>query len=229
MNKRPFQINLLRMFSMLGVVHEDRTYVYGPDFRIRILEASLNGSLHISRSWYREHLHNFNIQHYRGLHINVVKEETELIKALLLGKVKNPSSVFAQVEMEHIPKVMCRKCKGKGFIDWVDESVEPTWETECTQADLDFAYNKMLLSYIEFILPNNIFVYYRRRNLKNEYLKECKICPDCSSIGLSLEMLERYIPEPAVRNIRRLSSYHSDMENQGFRLRPSITDSNYIL
>jgi hypothetical protein len=104
--------------------------------------------------------------------------------------------------MENIDNLLCSRCSGKGFMDWVEKSLKLGLR-QCSQKELDYTYNKMLLSYVIFYdYDGDHTLFYRERNLKNDYIKDCEICSECEGVGLEYEYLKNYIPDPFITFIK---------------------------
>jgi hypothetical protein len=202
-NSTKFGLRDIRRFSLLGVVYDKKSYLFGIDALARVLEFRLGDTIYVSRYQYENHIKKYEGHHYRGIHLKVQDpdQEHELLKLILSKRVDNIGDLKVDVEFTHLMNCLCRKCKGKGYVDWVEEMVEPNWEDRCSNAELDFTYQKMLLSYIQFDMYSGT-AFYRNRNIKNEYIKDCKLCPECSGVGYDEATLERHIPSPIVDAIR---------------------------
>jgi len=203
MIKQDFRLNLLRRISLLSVVFADTTFIFGMDFIARIFEFKMLGKTYVSRSNYEENLYRFENDHqYRGQILVVPENESELPKILLTKKVKS-SEVTVKTEMSRLNQSLCRKCKGKGLTDWIEDIVEPSqqWNDRCTDFEIDFTHAMLLNTYVQFDFYNKVTAFYRNRNLKKEYIQECKICQECYGVGFDDAFLESYIPTPIVENI----------------------------
>lgn len=196
MNK-PFPISLLRLHSLLGVVCDEKSYIFGFGFIAKILDLEIDDqTLYISRSQYANHINNYNRKQFQGMPMKVVEKESELIERILLGPIQNPSTSIANAQFHYL--IPCIKCKGKGFIDWIEE----TMETKYSNEDANFACQNLLSTYKIFELHNEVTVFYRERNLVSEYMQDCKLCPECLGIGYGRDLIERYIPYPIVDNVQ---------------------------
>jgi hypothetical protein len=178
---------------MFGIVYNDTSYIFGPNYKIKILEFELDDAIYVSRSHYRSKLTKYEDQIYHGKDIKIPEKESELIETLLLNPINNPDKKIITVEMTNISNALCSRCSGKGFMDWVEESLNLELKP-CCQKELDFTYNKMLLSYVVFY-SEYYTLFYRQRNMNNDYIRDCKICSKCMGIGFDYEFLKYHIPE----------------------------------
>lgn len=204
MIKQDFHLHMLRRLSLLSIVFADTTFIFGMDFIARILEFKIYDKTHVSRSYYEKNITEFEESHkYRGQIVVVPEEESELPKILLTKRVTRPNEVIVKSEMDRLNQSMCRKCKGKGVTDWIEEIVEPSqrWEDKCTNAEIELTHTMMLKSYIQFDFHHNVSVLYRNRNFKRMYMQECEICQECCGVGFDDAFLQAYVPTPIVENL----------------------------
>ena len=214
MIKQDFRLNLLRRISLLSVVFADTTFLFGIDFLSRIQEFQIFDKLYVSRSYYDEHLYHFeNDEQYRGKIIEVPEKESDFAKILLTKKVRS-NHITVKTEMSRVNQALCRKCKGKGLTDWIEDIVEPSrlWADRCTNFETDFTQALLLKSYIQFDFHNKVSAFYRNRNLKKEYIQECKICQECYGVGINDAFLGSYVPTPIVENIFTAVQTHLELE-----------------
>lgn len=214
MIKQDFRLNLLRRIALLSVVFADTTFIFGMDFIARIYEFKIFDKTYVSRSHYDENLYRFeNDEQYRGQILEIPENEYELSKILLTKKVK-ASEVTVKTEMSRMNQALCRKCKGKGLTDWIEDIVEPSrlWQDRCTNFEIDFTQALLLKSYIQFNFHNKVSAFYRNRNLKKEYIQECKICQECCGVGFDDAFLGSYVPTPIVENIFTAVQTHLELE-----------------
>jgi len=203
MNRQKFQISLLRLFSLFCIVYDNESYIFGPNYKIKILEFENDNIITVSRSYYAEHLSKFQDEIYSGKQIKIPRKESELIELLLLETIKKPNNKTIEIEMTHTINSLCSRCSGKGFMDWVDESIGVVGKTSC-QSDYDFMYKKMLYSYVTFITEDYTF-FYRQRNTNDEYMKDCKICSDCGGVGFDLDFLVNHLPKTIAQDLGLLT------------------------
>lgn len=199
-----FHLHMLRRLSLLSIVFADTTFVFGMDFVARILKFKIFDKTHVSRSYYEKNIKEFEEGHeYRGQIIKVPEKESELPKILLTKRVANPNEVIVETEMARLNQSMCRKCKGKGVTDWIEDIVEPTtaWDDRCTNTEINLTHEMMLKSYTQFDFHHNVSTLYRNRNFKKMYMQECKICQECCGVGFDSAFLEAYIPTPIIENL----------------------------
>jgi hypothetical protein len=206
---------MLRRLSLLSIVFADTTFVFGMDFIARIMEFKIHSETYVSRSFYEKNIQEFEEGHkYRGQIVVVPEKESDLPKILLTKRVAHPNEVIVKTEMARLNQSMCRKCKGKGLTDWIEDIVEPSerWEDKCTNSEIELTHTMMLRSYTQFDFYNNVSALYRNRNFKKMYIQECKICQECYGVGFDDAFLESYVPTPIVENVFTAVQTHLELQ-----------------
>jgi len=211
-----FQLNQLRKVMLLAFVYNDNTMVFGPDFIARILECKIHRSNrrnqmsehHVSRSYYSENSEKFTDRSYSGEELIVPEknEESNLIKLIIDNRYKDVNqNITCQILAQKA--CICYGCKGKGFIDWVEEMIEvDQYANYRGQKNYQLIISSLSNSFYEINFNDegnlkNISAFYRRRKLNSEYIKECKICPYCRGVGYDHSAIESFIPFPIVENL----------------------------
>lgn len=209
MIKQNFQLDALRRYTLLIISYDDETYAFGLDYMARILEFQISDKTYLSRSYYLSKINIYEDWAYEEKTIEVPEKESDLARSLLFETAFEPEMIGVICEITKMNMALCRKCKGKGFTDWVEDIIEPQWDTRCSEEELKTTRSIMKPLFTQFAFHNNVSAFYKNRKLENEYIQECQLCEECSGVGFDNAFLERYIPDSIIINLFRMVKYHN--------------------
>lgn len=195
-------LNFLRKISLLSVSANHKTYVFGLDFVAEICYFVENTITYMSRGFYRDNLEMIESnEKWRGIHPEIDDDEKRFAYHLLKSRLSDTNKINVFCYMDSISNSICKKCSGKGYLDWVEESLEPSFacNTNFTSKMLSPSYNEHIL------YESNTYILYRRRNFKSEYMKDCTVCDECSGLGFERNLLESYFSPRTVDLLRMLA------------------------
>lgn len=203
-----FNIDQFKKEILLAFVYDDQTIVFGPEFVAQVLVLEYGDDydfyVYVSRSYYDEKHDYYSGDNYYGWPASVPDRNNEdfLIKTLI--KIKKFAPVDRLVcKILSMKPCLCHKCKGKGFIDWIEEIIK-TDQYNNFKRDIPITLSILSESYYEINFFNNITVLYRARNIQGEYLRECKICPECHGVGYDHSAVQSFVSYPISEDFFRV-------------------------
>jgi hypothetical protein len=202
-----FTHSQLKRNLILGVAFDDKSILFGIDFSLKVLEFKLGEEIFVSRSWYDRDPVKFYTQTYRGRKLVVPEpdQERDIIRRLIdLPSTYRSPDLDIDCELILQSQNLCKRCKGKGLTDWIEELTEPSLHirSRFNPAEMSMTFSSMSKNFIQYEFPNNISVFYRDRILDSDYLRGCCICPACHGVGVERFPLDSELPLAVVEQIK---------------------------
>ena len=204
--KNPHRIYLkfIRNSVLLSITHDEETHIFGTDYSAKILCCTVDEKHYTSRSCYYRLMESRLLIHgdIEPDRIHCLETEREFAHMILKKKFRNIDDIEVWFQIKNLNKSLCKKCGGKGYMDWVEENLRPLDDDLC---DTNFLLQCMKKSFSEYILPLNTYVLYRNRNLNSDYMKDCILCNQCLGIG-HRNCIGDILPEHIIPNLRSVIS-----------------------
>jgi hypothetical protein len=156
----------------------------------------------MSKSYFQKNEEDiYTADKWRGIKVRPVEQEEDILYNLLKGKIQKPRNVDVGCWITNMSDCLCRKCCGKGYMDWVEETLEPCQ----TLYDTSILNQVVKKSYSDHcIYPHQITLLYRNRNMENDYMKDCVLCDVCGGIGYTDAILSSILPPSSINDIHNL-------------------------
>lgn len=191
--------------AILCIAYNDMSFIFGIDFALKILEFDTGDESYLSRSYCCSDKSRFYTRIYEGKSLIIPPKEQErdlLIKILEIPAHYRSSDWVVQCEELIGSQVLCKKCKGKGLVDWIEKFVEPkTDHMKFSPEELAITFRSLGSDFQRYEFPNNISVFYRLRKICSDYLRECSLCPVCQGLGFDRFWLDNELPISFISNL----------------------------